>query len=119
MNKRTKKIDGDKITAVRRKCKTCGYLKDLNLYGKGVGWCYWLGRKRPGRSEECEDGYKEREVEYCVVATVNGVRKAIKGPMTKERAEAWCMMENEVPAYRRENKYPKVARYPYKSHRVI
>ena len=52
---------------------------------------------------------------YCVVATTNGVRKAITGPMTKERAEAWCEMENETPAYRRENKYPKVAKYPYKS----
>lgn len=52
---------------------------------------------------------------YCVAATVNGVRKAITGPMTKERAEAWCEMENEKPAYRRENKYPKVAKYPYKS----
>ena len=53
---------------------------------------------------------------YCVVATVNGVRDAITGPMTKERAEAWCEMENEIPAYRREAKYPKVARYPYKSY---
>ena len=53
---------------------------------------------------------------YCVVATVNGVRKAITGHMTKERAEAWCKMENEIPAYRRENKYPKVAKLPYKSY---
>lgn len=53
---------------------------------------------------------------YCVVATVNGVRKAISGPMTKECAEEWCMIENKIPAYRRENKYPKVARYPYKSY---
>lgn len=59
---------------------------------------------------------KEREVKYCVAATVNGVRRAITGPMTKERAEAWCKMENEKPAYRRENKYPKVAKYPYKSY---
>ena len=56
-----------------------------------------------------------KEKLYCVVATTNGVRRAITGPMTKERAEAWCKMENETPAYRRENKYPKVARYPYKS----
>lgn len=54
---------------------------------------------------------------YCVVATVEGVRKAISGPMTKERAEAWCDEENQIPAYRRENKYPKVAKYPYKSYR--
>ncbi len=53
---------------------------------------------------------------YCVVATVNGVRKAITGPTTKKRAEAWCEMENKTPAYRREAKYPKVARYPYKSY---
>ena len=52
---------------------------------------------------------------YCVAATVNGVRKAITGPMTKERAEAWCEMENKKPAYSREDKYPKVAKYPYKS----
>lgn len=105
-----------KSTVMRRKCKTCGYYKEHNAYGRGIGWCYWLGRKRPGRSDECEDGYKEREQEYCVVATVNGVRKAIKGPMTKERAEAWCEMENQTPAYRRVNKYPKVAKYPYKSY---
>ncbi|MBR6375844.1 MAG: hypothetical protein IKR91_06395 [Alloprevotella sp.] len=34
----------------------------------------------------------EREQKYCVVATVNGVRQAITGPMAKERAETWCMM---------------------------
>ncbi len=61
---------------------------------------------------------KEREVKYCVVATFNGVRAAITGPMSKERAEAWCEMENQTPAYRRENKYPKVAKYPYKTHRI-
>lgn len=60
---------------------------------------------------------KSNEEMYCVVATINGIRKAITGPMSKERAEAWCKLENEMPAYRRENKYPKVARYPYKSYR--
>ena len=58
----------------------------------------------------------KREQEYCVVATINGVRQAITGPMTKERAETWCIMENATPAYRRENKYPKVAKFPYKSY---
>ena len=53
---------------------------------------------------------------YCVAATIDGVRLAITGPMAKERADAWCKMINETPAYRRENKYPKVARYPYKSY---
>ena len=105
-----------KSTVMRRKCKTCGNYKEHNAYGRGIGGCYWLGGKRPGRSEECEDGYKEREQMYCVVATTNGVRKAMTGPMTKERAEAWCEMEIEKPAYRRENKYPKVAKYPYKSY---
>ena len=104
------------IIIARRKCKTCGFYRDHNLYGKGVGWCDFRLQKRPGRSKECEDGYKEREQKYCVVATVNGVRNALTGPMTKERAEAWCEMENEKPAYRREAKYPKVARYPYKSY---
>lgn len=103
-------------TTIGRKCKTCDYYNEHNAYGPGIGWCYRLGNKRPGRSKECEDGYKEREQKYCVVATVNGVRNALTGPMTKERAEAWCEMENEKPAYRREAKYPKVARYPYKSY---
>lgn len=103
-------------TINRRRCKTCGYYKEHDAYGPGIGWCYWLGKERSGRSEECKDGYKEREQEYCVVATVNGVRKAITGPTTKERAEVWCEMENKTPAYRREAKYPKVARYPYKSY---
>lgn len=58
---------------------------------------------------------KSSEQKYCVVATVEGVRKAISDPMTKERAEAYCDEENQIPAYRRENKYPKVAKYPYKS----
>lgn len=103
-------------TTIGRKCKTCGNYNERNAYGPGIGWCYWLGKKRSDRSKECKDGYKEREQKYCVVATVNGVRKAITGPMTKERAEAWCEMINERPAYRRDEKYLKVARYPYKSY---
>lgn len=50
-----------KSTVIHRKCKSCGYYEGHNLYGKGHGWCYWLGKIRYGYSEECEDGYKERD----------------------------------------------------------
>lgn len=50
-----------KSTVMRRKCKKCGYYKDHNLYGPGIGWCYWLGQKRLGRSEDCEDGFIDKK----------------------------------------------------------
>lgn len=56
-----------------------------------------------------------KEQLYCVVATVNGQRRAISGLCSREHAEMYCKLENEVPAYRRINKYPKVAKYPYKT----
>ena len=50
-----------KSTVMHRKCKTCGYYENDNVYGPGLGWCYWLGQKRLGRSEECEDGFIDKK----------------------------------------------------------
>lgn len=48
-------------TIIGRKCRTCVYYDHHNLHGKGIGWCYWLGKKRFGNQYECEDGYKLKE----------------------------------------------------------
>ena len=51
---------------------------------------------------------------YCVVATAYGKRAAVSGPMDRRRAEQLAAHYNSQAARRRDYKYPKVAKYPYK-----
>ncbi|WP_176756971.1 hypothetical protein [Prevotella communis] len=47
------------MAVVNRKCRTCGYFEPD--FSRNRGWCYWKGAPRNAGSEECEDGYKEKD----------------------------------------------------------